>query len=109
MSTPIKGKALAGLWHKLSGGVPTASRRGAPPLAVVDIHCSEGAQTEELIGTLLAYAQARGLGVEHNVVKDRLVFYRDTAAPQLPQQGADPLHPNLLAFPQARSSRAYRA
>ena len=106
MSTPIKSTALSGWWKKLSAGVPAASRGGMPPLAVVKIRHDEGAQGDELIGALLAYAQARGLGIEHNVVKDRLVFYRDAAPPELPRQTVDPLHPNLLAFPVARSRGA---
>lgn len=100
MSTPINSTPPAGFWKKLSGSIAAASQRSASPIAVVSIRHGEDVQSEELIGALLAFAQARGLGVEHNLVKNRLVFYRDAKAPAAaspPPLASD--HPNVLAFP----------
>jgi hypothetical protein len=121
MITYIYSNPLAGFWNKLGARVAAMffavmrfavnGRRGAVPVAVVKVRRDESAQTDALIDALLAFAQARGLGIEHNLVKDRLVFYRG-ATPQAPQQAPEPEHPNLVAFPMKKamgSSRAVRA
>ncbi len=103
MPTPINSTPLAGFWKKLSGSIAAAGQRSASPIAVVSIRHGEDTQSEELIGALLAFAQTHGLGVEHNLIKNRLVFYRDANAPaESAPQAPQPDHPNVLAFPMAR-------
>jgi hypothetical protein len=122
MITYIDSNPLEGFWKNLGARIAAmffavmhlavTGRRGAVPLAVVKVRRDEGAQTDALIDALLAFAQARGLGIEHNIVKDRLVFYRGANPPQAPQQAPEPGHPNLVAFPMKKamgSGRAVRA
>jgi len=122
MITYIDSNPLDGFWKKPGARVAAmfftlmrlavAGRRGAVPVAVVKVRRDESAQTDALIDALLAFAQARGLGIEHNIVKNRLVFYRGATAPQAPRQTPEPEHPNLVAFPMKKamgSSKAVRA
>ena len=109
MSTRIGSKPLASLWKRLSGSIAAAGHRGAPLMAVVSIRQDEGAQADELIGALLEFAQTRGLGVEHNLVKNRLVFYGNaTVQAQVSRQALQAHHPNVLAFPM-KSVKGHRA
>lgn len=109
MSTPIDSKPLAGLWKKLGNRIAVTGNRDAPPVVVVDIRHGDDAQAGALIGTLLAFAQSRGLGVEHNLIKNRLVFYQDANAPAaMPPQAAQAHHSNVLAFPATRAKTRRR-
>ena len=109
MSTPIDSKPLAGFWKKLGGRIAVTGNRDAPPVAVVDIRHGDDAHAGALIGALLAFAQSRGLGVEHNLIKNRLVFYQGVNAPAaMPPQAAQAHHPNVLAFPAARAKMRCR-
>ena len=109
MSTPINSTPLAGFWKKLSESIAAAGQRSASPIAVVSIRHGEDTQSEELIGALLAFAQSRGLGVEHNLVKNRLVFYGNAAAQaEVSRQTLQARHPNVLAFP-VKSVKGHRA
>ncbi|MFI4979744.1 MAG: hypothetical protein ACHQIO_05300 [Nevskiales bacterium] len=109
MSTPNDSKSLAGLWKKLGGRIAVTGNRDAPPMAVVDIRHGDDAQAGALIDALLAFAQSRGLGIEHNLIKNRLVFYQDANTPAaMPPQSAQAHHPNVLAFPAARAKMRCR-
>lgn len=109
MSAPIDSKPLARLWKKLGGRIAVTGNRDAPRVAVVDIRHGDDAQAEALIGALLAFARSRGLGIEHNLIKNRLVFYQDANAPAaMPPQTAQAHHPNVLAFPATRAKMRCR-
>ena len=122
MITYVDSNPLAGFWKNIGARMAAiflavirfavSGRRVDVPLAVVKVRRDESAQTDALIDALLAFAQARGLGIEHNLVKDRLVFYRGVTPLQAPPQTPGPEHPNVVAFPMKKamgSGRAVRA
>jgi hypothetical protein len=46
----------------------------------LEIGCDEGVSMQELVPELIRYAQARGLGIEHDGALGRLRLYRPAAA-----------------------------
>ena len=72
-------------------------------MKLIKIQCEDAALSEELVAHLLAFAQNRRLGVEHNRIKDRLVLYRGRTFEAKTAAEADPLSGSkVIAFPQPR-------
>lgn len=75
-------------------------------MAAIQIQCEDEVLTAELVTHLLAFAQARNLGVEHNCVKDWLVLYRgETSSAKAEPVVAPSPRSNIIAFPTARAVR----
>ncbi|MDB5978742.1 MAG: hypothetical protein JWR07_5502 [Nevskia sp.] len=75
-------------------------------MTVIQLHCEDELLAAELVTQVLAFAQARRLGVEHNCIKDRLVLYRGgTSNSESEPAAVPPSRSNIIAFPASRTVR----